>query len=552
MSSLIETEKKQLISGLSIITASQSPGDAFLGLEGEDPGMADELIKQTHSMGLDNVYFTNLKGEVLHPPKAFLSSEFKSLLSKADKVRGHVDLAVLDSKMLGFATVVDVETPVGFLVFEITVPEELTALATLILRSEAAVGSDHARDRGKTAEHSKASEHLKHVYHLSQSKAKDFLKRITISLSLILVITLGITIVVLSRISSNIATPMNQLLDAFRKMANGDLTQKVSAKSHDEVGELAYTFNETSQKLNNMLHSVALHSENVASAASQLSTSAKNIADNSNEQSDKTTIAASSMDELNSSFLSVAQNTVNAATSAKDATTLATEGGSIVEQTTSRMNKIADTVKDSARKIEALGERSEQIGQIIQVINDIAGQTNLLALNAAIEAARAGEQGRGFAVVADEVRKLAERTTAATYEISEMIKGIQNDTESAVKTMQNGTKEVEVGVDLASKAADSLHQIVTSIQSVTDMIDNIATAAEEQSATGDEVAGNIESVTETTKMTAAAAKLSSEATQSLDNLAQELRHLVSGFKLTMDVQNMPSAKSAGSKTAALQ
>jgi len=197
-----------------------------------------------------------------------------------------------------------------------------------------------------------------------------------------------------------------------------------------------------------------------------------------------------------------------------------------VSQAIDGMNRISASVMESARTIETLGKSSDEIGEIIAVIYDIADQTNLLALNAAIEAARAGEQGRGFAVVADEVRKLAERTTKATKEIASMIKSIQSDTDGAVKSMSAGTEEVEKGVSLVNQAGGSLDQIVEVVASVTDMIQQIATAAEEQSAAAEEISTNVEAVATITKETATGANQSSVATQELTRLASDLQQMV--------------------------
>jgi methyl-accepting chemotaxis protein len=224
------------------------------------------------------------------------------------------------------------------------------------------------------------------------------------------------------------------------------------------------------------------------------------------------------------------------------------KGGQVVSETIEGMSKISHSVNESSSTVEALGKRSEQIGEIVKVINDIAGQTNLLALNAAIEAARAGEQGRGFAVVADEVRKLAERTTSATHEIGDMITGIQDDTTKAVESMHAGTKEVEAGVILANQAGEALQEIVSSVQGVSDMVQHIATAAEEQSTTGDVISANVESVANITQQTAESATLSSNAASELNELAQELRNLVSGFQLlhedTEEKENIPDQEEA--------
>ena len=158
------------------------------------------------------------------------------------------------------------------------------------------------------------------------------------------------------------------------------------------------------------------------------------------------------------------------------------------------MNKIAEVVTEAASTVQELGNSSEKIGEIVQVIDDIADQTNLLALNAAIEAARAGEQGRGFAVVADEVRKLAERTTKATKEIASMIKQIQKETIGAVQSMEKGTVEVSKGKELVEKAGVSLNQIISSSQEVVDNVSQVAAASEEQSATSEQISKNIEAI----------------------------------------------------------
>ena len=195
------------------------------------------------------------------------------------------------------------------------------------------------------------------------------------------------------------------------------------------------------------------------------------------------------------------------------------------------MKRIALSVKDAAHVIEMLGTSSEQIGEIVSVIDNIAEQTNLLALNAAIEAARASELGRGFAVVADEVRKLAERTTKATAEIASTIKTIQTDIHKAVGTMDSGTTEVENGVVLANEAGNALHQVVEGAQKVSDMIMQIATAAEEQSSVSSEIAGNVEKISHLSQENSAAASQTAHAADEVLNLATSLQQMVSRFRV---------------------
>ena len=203
----------------------------------------------------------------------------------------------------------------------------------------------------------------------------------------------------------------------------------------------------------------------------------------------------------------------------------------VVKETVLGMNEIAENVRESAATIGNLGSTSEQIGAIISTINDIADQTNLLALNAAIEAARAGEQGRGFAVVADEVRALAERTSSATREIGAIIKSVQQETSSAMKVMEAGVSRVELGTVGAAKSGSALEEILQQISSVAQQVNQIATAAEEQTATTDEIRNNIRAINDTVQGTARSAHESASSAQQLSLLAEQQQRLVGQFKL---------------------
>jgi methyl-accepting chemotaxis protein len=200
-------------------------------------------------------------------------------------------------------------------------------------------------------------------------------------------------------------------------------------------------------------------------------------------------------------------------------------------ETVASMNGIADRVKETATTLERLGSRSDQIGEIVGTIEDIADQTNLLALNAAIEAARAGEQGRGFAVVADEVRALAERTTKATKEIAQMIKAIQNETKGAIMSMEEGVTEVERGAQEAAKSGEALDNILNQINAVAQEINQIATAAEEQTATTTEITNNIQMITEVVQMSASCSIEAAGSAKELLANAEKLQSLVREFTL---------------------
>ncbi|MEJ2615519.1 MAG: methyl-accepting chemotaxis protein [Ignavibacteriaceae bacterium] len=195
------------------------------------------------------------------------------------------------------------------------------------------------------------------------------------------------------------------------------------------------------------------------------------------------------------------------------------------------MVRIADVVSQAADTVKQLGKSSNQIGEIIQVIDDIADQTNLLALNAAIEAARAGEMGRGFAVVADEVRKLAERTTKATKEIAVMIKQIQKDTTYAVESIEKGTQEVESGKSLTNKAGNSLKEIISASNKVVDDVNQVTSASEEQSSTAEQISTRIESISNVSDESAAGIQMIAKSAEDLNRLTENLQNLISGFNI---------------------
>jgi methyl-accepting chemotaxis protein len=208
----------------------------------------------------------------------------------------------------------------------------------------------------------------------------------------------------------------------------------------------------------------------------------------------------------------------------------AEEGGRVVEQTVGKIRQIAEVVGQSAKTVERLGVSSQQIGEIVSVIDDIAEQTNLLALNAAIEAARAGDQGRGFAVVADEVRKLAERTTSATKEISGMVKAIQTETAEAVRSMQHGNEEMRAGIVLADQAGEALEQIVGQTQNTVDLISQIASASEEQSVTSEEIARSVEAISTVSAESARGVTDISRSSDALNQLMDSLGGFVTQFR----------------------
>ncbi len=318
---------------------------------------------------------------------------------------------------------------------------------------------------------------------------------------------------------------------ALERLSSGDFTATMKGQYEGDNEKLKEFVNALSSALSDIISQVKDAVENTASSAAEISASSDNLASGAEEQSSQADEVASAVEEMSRTITENAMSATKTAENAEKYGKIAKEGGDVVEQTVQKMRDIASAVKNTASNIEKLGQSGKKIGEIISVIDDIADQTNLLALNAAIEAARAGEQGRGFAVVADEVRKLAERTTEATKQIADMIKGIQKETDNAVEEMQQGTTEVESGIELADKAGDSLGQVVSSSQEVQDMINQIAAANEEQSSTSEEIAKNVAGISNVTSEQAQQVQEVASTSDELAKLTEQLRDLVEQFTI---------------------
>jgi len=332
-------------------------------------------------------------------------------------------------------------------------------------------------------------------------------------------------------ISRDVAKAMVKFLDALDPISRGDMTQPIDTTRTDEFGVMAKRLHAAIDSMRETIAGVSMTSQSVAAAATQIAASAEEMSQTLKTQEREATQVSAAVSEMSASVVEVARKSSDAATNAKDSGEQAAVGGEIVRKTVSEMNTIDGEVTNAAGAVEDLAARSDTIGKVIGVINDIADQTNLLALNAAIEAARAGEHGRGFAVVADEVRKLAERTTTATQEVGETIKSIQLGTRDAVDKIKACTTRVQDGVKLAGQAGSALDKIVQGSAGVQTMVASIAAAAEEQSAAADQVARSIQSITASSQESSQAATQAAEAAANLSQQSETLRELILRFKV---------------------
>jgi len=322
------------------------------------------------------------------------------------------------------------------------------------------------------------------------------------------------------------------IIESFQKIGDGDLCVKLTMRSPNDT--LILSINELTSSLSNLIKQIAESVEQNSISANQMSTNAESLTVASQEQSAQTDEVAGAVEEMSRTVTESSHSANRTSEVATKNGNIAIEGGKVVKQTITKMHDIANVVINSAANIQQLGERSKEIGEIISVIDDIADQTNLLALNAAIEAARAGEQGRGFAVVADEVRKLAERTTEATKQIANMIKTIQKETETAVETMNKGSIEVQNGIELADLAGAALNEVVSSSTEVSEMISLIVISSEQQAATSEQIAKNIIEISKVTLESNLRIEEIAQASDDLTKLTENLKETVSLFKYQED------------------
>ena len=331
-------------------------------------------------------------------------------------------------------------------------------------------------------------------------------------------------------IARSIVHAIHRMSEMIETVSSNNLAvDDMPVESDDELGKAAQGMNKMKNGLRRMILSIASTAENVSVSSREISATAAQAASSAENQKQQVEQIATAMQQMTATVREVSQHSNTAARSAQSAAASAREGGTIVEDVLERMRGIAQSVGESAVKIEVLGARSDEIGRIVGVIGEIAEQTNLLALNAAIEAARAGEQGRGFAVVAGEVRRLAERTASATKEISEVIQNVQSMTTDAVRQMRSGSTAVEQGAEVAGYARESIEKIIREADTLGTMVAQIACSATQQAAATEQATANMCQISELAIESAEGSRLSAHACEELFDLALGLQNMVARF-----------------------
>ncbi|HKE47041.1 MAG TPA: methyl-accepting chemotaxis protein, partial [Rhodanobacteraceae bacterium] len=356
--------------------------------------------------------------------------------------------------------------------------------------------------------------------------------------ALLLLLFLGVNLIRDQQRRYQVSAELNQrnqeailrLLDEMGSLAEGDLTVKATV-TEDITGAIADSVNFAVEALRSLVTTINETAVQVSAAAQETQATAMHLAEAAEHQAQQITSASAAINEMATSIDNVSKNSAESAEVAQRSVQIAAKGAGIVRQTIQGMDSIRDQIQETSKRIKRLGESSQEIGSIVELINDIAEQTNILALNAAIQAASAGEAGRGFAVVADEVQRLAERASGATKRIETLVQTIQSDTNEAVSSMEQTTSEVVSGARLAEDAGLALGEIEKVSNDLAELIQNISTAARQQSAAATNISATMNVIQEITTQTSVGASQTAESIGNLAQLASDLRRSVADFKL---------------------
>lgn len=368
------------------------------------------------------------------------------------------------------------------------------------------------------------------------------------SQSVIWIVLGGVTLIIISLIgyliirdtqkdlqSSADANEQNQnailrLLDELADLADGDLSTQATV-TEDFTGAIADSINFAIDQMKGLVSAINLTAVQVTSAAQETQATAMHLAEASEHQAQEIAGASAAVNEMAVSIDQVSANAAESSAVAERSVAIAKKGADVVQATINGMDNIREQIQETAKRIKRLGESSQEIGDIVSLINDIADQTNILALNAAIQASMAGDAGRGFAVVADEVQRLAERSSAATKQIEALVKTIQTDTNEAVISMEQTTAEVVRGARLAQDAGVALEEIENVSKNLADLIQNISNAARQQASSAGHISNTMNVIQEITSQTSAGTMATAKSIGNLNQLANEMRASVAGFKL---------------------
>ncbi|RDH85522.1 MAG: methyl-accepting chemotaxis protein [endosymbiont of Escarpia spicata] len=518
---LLNSEKATLANGLILVTAGQAPYDAILGLEADDKSLAEDLVKQVSGMGLDAIYVTDLSGKQLYSSADNMPAELTEEIEVNSLKQGVVSHLVAANMMIAYAPIFDVETPVGYLGFSVKLDEMLYDNFQQIVGLE--------KEEGALV--LSVSESLVNTEVDLKQQSAAFLNKFLVTIVITLLVALGAIIALLGTTSRNIIRPIRELLMLLNKMAGGDFTVLANPKGNDEVAELQRAANSTSKQLNGMISNLISSTQELNSTVTQISSAIDASNENMTTQRIETEQVATAMNQMTATIRGIALTTSDAAGSATEVDNEAKEGQSVVTETIGSIEGLSREIGQATTVIVQLRQQSTDIGGVLDVIRGIAEQTNLLALNAAIEAARAGEQGRGFAVVADEVRTLAGRTQESTEEIQTMIERLQNGAQDAVDAMERSGEHVQQTTVRSKKGGESLEMITSSVEKIRDMSMQIASAAEQQGAVAENVNEKVANINQLSERTKASSDEVQAANGRLISLGAELRKMTDRFAL---------------------